>query len=302
MLVLELQVPPFPLLAAVGHAVWQPGVVHGERTFAAYDLIICIRGVLYMEEEGVKYEIAEGKMLVLEPGKHHRGYRPTEVETEVYWIHFRYPQKQDTRDNTTLLTEKNNWQQPLMQRTDQDIEPHPGAVDIPKFGAVDLGKLQPLLDEMVALHAVLTLYRSYELQVMFGRLLLALQSGMRTRGPLSRSFQLSEQVAAYLAHHLETPFDSAEMERELHYHFDYLARCLKQYTGMSPLAYRHHLQVERAKRLLAHTERTLIQIGELCGFQDYNYFARLFKRTTTLTPGEYRKRYQVYCISNVLDS
>ncbi|MBU5672574.1 AraC family transcriptional regulator [Paenibacillus brevis] len=294
MLVLELQVPPFPLLAAVGRAVWQPGVTHGERTFDAYDLIICIRGVLYMEEDGVKYEIAGGKMLVLEPGKHHRGYRPTEVETEVYWIHFRYPQKQDTQDNKALLTEKNNWKQPPMQRTDQDIEPHPGAVDIPKFGPVDLREIRPLLDEMVVLHAVLTLYRSYELQVVFGRLLLALQSGMRARGPLSRSFLLSEQVAAYLAHHLETPFDSAEMERELHYHFDYLARCLKQYTGMSPLVYRHHLQVERAKRLLAHTERTLSQIGELCGFQDYNYFARLFKRTTALTPGEYRKRYQVF--------
>ncbi|AWP28271.1 helix-turn-helix transcriptional regulator [Paenibacillus sp. Cedars] len=101
-----------------------------------------------------------------------------------------------------------------------------------------------------------------------------------------------------MANHLEQPFDSGELDRELHYHFDYLARCLKQYSGMSPLQYRHHLQIERAKRLLAHSELSLIKIGEQRGFQDNNYFTRLFKRQSSYTPGEYRKQYQVFRVDS----
>ncbi|WP_408894912.1 helix-turn-helix domain-containing protein [Paenibacillus taichungensis] len=289
MLVLELQVPPFPLLAAIGHTEWQPGMQHAQRSFEVFDLIICAKGTLYMEEDGIRYEIVEGMMLVLEPGKDHRGYRPTDVQTEVYWIHFQLPSVQKM-----ILKEKTTWEQPLLQQTDQDIEAPPGVIEIPKFAGVDLRNLEPILKEMLELHHVLTRQRSFELHVLLGQFLLQLQKGMRQNSPQARSYFLSEKVANYLGQRLEQPFDSGQMERDLLYHFDYLARCLKQYTGMSPLQYRHHLQMEKAKRLLAHSELPLKRIGELCGLQDHNYFTRLFKRQTSLTPGEYRKKHQLY--------
>ncbi|RAW12945.1 AraC family transcriptional regulator [Paenibacillus taichungensis] len=289
MLVLELQVPPFPLLAAIGHTEWQPGMQHAQRCFDVFDLIICAKGALYMEEDGIRYEIVEGMMLVLEPGKDHRGYRPTDVQTEVYWIHFQLPSVQKM-----ILKEKTTWEQPLLQQTDQDIEAPPGVIEIPKFAGVDLRNLEPILKEMLELHHVLTRQRSFELHVLLGQFLLQLQKGMRQNSPQARSYFLSEKVANYLGQRLEQPFDSGQMERDLLYHFDYLARCLKQYTGMSPLQYRHHLQMEKAKRLLAHSELPLKRIGELCGLQDHNYFTRLFKRQTSLTPGEYRKKHQLY--------
>lgn len=84
MLVLELQVPPFPQLATIGHTLWKPGIVHAKRRFGVFDMIICAKGTLYMEENGVEYEVEQEMLLVLEPGKIHHGYRPTEDETEVY--------------------------------------------------------------------------------------------------------------------------------------------------------------------------------------------------------------------------
>jgi AraC-like DNA-binding protein len=289
MLLLELQVPPFPLLATIGNTLWQPGVVHARRQFDVFDMIVCAKGTLYMEENGVQYEIEQGMMLVLEPGKVHHGYRPTETETEVYWIHFQYP-----LPSQPILVEKHNWQQPLLKATDQDTEPSPAMIDFPKFAAVDLRTVLPLLTEMLTLHKVLTSYRSFELHILFGQLLMQLQNGLRKSSPQARSYFLGEKVASYLASRLELPFVSAQMERDLHYHFDYLARCLKQYSGLSPLQFKHHLQIDRAKRLLAHSELPLIKIGEQCGFQDNNYFTRLFKRQTSFTPGEYRKQYQVF--------
>ncbi|MFD2115146.1 helix-turn-helix transcriptional regulator [Paenibacillus yanchengensis] len=97
-----------------------------------------------------------------------------------------------------------------------------------------------------------------------------------------------------MAEKLALPFDSKRMEHELNYHFDYLARCLKEYCGMSPIQYRHHLQIDRAKRLLAHSKLPLAKVAEQCGFFDMNYFARLLKRHTTFTPSEYRNKHQLF--------
>ncbi|MFC5406264.1 helix-turn-helix domain-containing protein [Cohnella soli] len=230
-----------------------------------FDLIVCSKGTLFMEENGIQYDIGQGMMLVLEPGKVHRGYRPTETETEVYWIHFQYP-----LPSKPLLVDKNNWQQPLLIATEQDTEFKPGMIDIPKFATIDLRSVVPLLTDMLKLHRQLTQYRSFELQTLFGQLLTLLQNGMRKSSPQARSFFLGEKVASYLAGCLELPFDSERMELDLHYHFDYLARCLKQYSGMSPMQYRHRLQIDRAKRFLAQSELSLVQIGEQCGFQDHN--------------------------------
>ncbi|MFB9277477.1 helix-turn-helix domain-containing protein [Cohnella cellulosilytica] len=289
MLVLELKVPPFPLLATIGYVLWPSGVVHAERTFGAFDMIFCMKGTLFMEEDGISYAIRQGMMLALEPGKTHRGFHPTEEETEVYWIHFQYPTASEP-----ILKEKNSWQQPLLKPTNQDTEPPAAMIDIPKFASVDMRAILPLLQEMLRLHSVLTPYSSFELHLMFGQVLTQLQNGMRKSSPQARSYFLGEEVAAYLANRLELPFDSAEMERDLHYHFDYLSRCLKHYSGMSPLQYRHRLQIDRAKRLLTHSELSLTKIREQCGFQDNNYFIRLFKRQTSYTPGEYRKRFQAF--------
>lgn len=289
MLVLELPVPPFPLLATVGHTVWPSGIIHATRQFDVFDMIICARGTLFIEEEGNRYALKEGMILVLEPGKVHQGCQPTEDETEVYWIHFQYPLPANS-----ILVDKNNWQQPLLQATDQDTDIHPALIDIPKFAEVDLRTILPLLQEMLQVHSMLTQYRSFELHILFGQLLTQLQIGLRQSSRQARSYFLGEKVSSYLASRLEHPFVSEQMEHDLHYHFDYLARCLKQYSGMSPLQYRHHLQIERAKKLLAHSELPLFKVGEQCGIQDINYFTRLFKRLTKHTPGEYRKHYQVY--------
>ncbi|WP_127495535.1 helix-turn-helix domain-containing protein [Paenibacillus glycanilyticus] len=288
MLVVELPVPPFPLLTTVGHTLWQSGVVHARRQFDVYDLIICTKGTLYMEENDIPYMLEQGMMLLLEPGKIHGGYRPTESETEVYWIHFQYP------SDLLLLKEKTISPQPLLQVTDQDIVPPPAIIDIPKFAAINVRAIVPLLQEMIKLHSKLTLSRSFELEILFGQLLILLQNGLRENSPNARTYEIGEMMASYLADQLELPFDSKRIELDLNYHFDYLARCLKEYSGMSPMQYRHHLQIDRAKKLLAHTKLPLVKVGEQCGFQDINYFSRLLKRHTSYTPGEYRKKHQIF--------
>jgi len=64
-------------------------------------------------------------------------------------------------------------------------------------------------------------------------------------------------------------------------------------TGHAPLAYVQQLRVEEAKRRLERTNDAIEQIGWRVGYEDAAFFRRLFKRVTGITPGRYRRQFQV---------
>lgn len=47
--------------------------------------------------------------------------------------------------------------------------------------------------------------------------------------------------------------------------------------------------MERAKFLLARTEKRIYEIAFEVGFQDIDYFTRVFKQNTGTTPSAYRR-------------
>jgi AraC-like DNA-binding protein len=85
------------------------------------------------------------------------------------------------------------------------------------------------------------------------------------------------------------PFRGETMEEALHFQFDYITRCLKKHTGMTPLQYLHHLRIGKAKSLLENTSLTVQEIAEQVGFDSANYLIRLFRKMTGMPPGRYRE-------------
>jgi AraC-like DNA-binding protein len=76
-------------------------------------------------------------------------------------------------------------------------------------------------------------------------------------------------------------------------HQDYFSRLFLKHTGQRPLSYLHEKRIERAQYLIATTDLSYAQIAEIIGFQNGSHFSKLFKKITSLTPGEYKKRNQV---------
>jgi AraC-like DNA-binding protein len=72
-------------------------------------------------------------------------------------------------------------------------------------------------------------------------------------------------------------------------HQDYFSRLFVKYTGQRPLAYLHEKRIERAQYLIATTTMSYNEIGEKTGFESLSHFSKIFKKVTSLTPGEYRK-------------
>jgi transcriptional regulator GlxA family with amidase domain len=64
-------------------------------------------------------------------------------------------------------------------------------------------------------------------------------------------------------------------------------------TGHSPIEYMQNLRVEAAKQQLESGDKAVDEISYSVGYEDAAFFRRLFKRTTGLTPGAYRKKFRV---------
>lgn len=73
---------------------------------------------------------------------------------------------------------------------------------------------------------------------------------------------------------------------------NYLSRLVKKHTGRSVGAWIDIVRIQRAKRLLSDTSQPIIDIAAAVGIDDQSYFSRLFKKETSLTPSDFRKKMQ----------
>lgn len=69
----------------------------------------------------------------------------------------------------------------------------------------------------------------------------------------------------------------------------YLSRIFKEKNGESFSEYLTGVRIGKSKALLVGTEMKIKDIGEAVGYYKTNYFIKLFKEYTGMTPGEYRK-------------
>lgn len=283
---LELAIPPLPSLLTVGRAVWAPGSRHQTRSFDAYDLILVKKGAMYMREDDTEYVIQDGQLLLLEPGRIHSGTQACSEPTAVYWVHFRHPEPL-----RRMEAEDIPWSAVLPQGQDSDEHPAEQTMYLPKFGDAPFHLLQPLLDRMVELHRGFAVEQSLKLQVLFCDLLELLQADLGRR-PGSRSAALARETVSYLQRSWNEPFRSEELEEALHFQFDHITRCLKKYTGMTPLQYVQHLRISQAMVLLEQTSLTVQEVAEQVGIPSASFFGRLFRDRTGISPGQYRQRRQ----------
>ena len=69
----------------------------------------------------------------------------------------------------------------------------------------------------------------------------------------------------------------------------HFSRVIKQTFGQSFTDLLSKFRVDKAKEMLLHTDKSLIQIAYDCGFNDQSYFTKVFQKYASQTPGEYRR-------------
>lgn len=87
-----------------------------------------------------------------------------------------------------------------------------------------------------------------------------------------------------------TGFSVNYLAQELQMHPNYLNTLFAREIGYSIGRLIRNYRLEYAKDLLQRTRLSIADIAGKAGFSRHNYFARIFKATTGMTPHEYRKQ------------
>lgn len=69
---------------------------------------------------------------------------------------------------------------------------------------------------------------------------------------------------------------------------DHFIRLFKQETGSTPLKYIIQKKIEKAQLILVTEDISVKNLAYKLSFEDYSYFNRVFKKTTGITPKEYK--------------
>jgi transcriptional regulator GlxA family with amidase domain len=101
------------------------------------------------------------------------------------------------------------------------------------------------------------------------------------------------KAQAWLASHFSVGSPVEEMVRRSAIAERTFKRRFTEATGFAPLDYVQRLRVEDAKRRLERTDAPIDEISWKVGYEDPAFFRRLFKRLTGLSPGYYRRRFQI---------
>lgn len=97
-----------------------------------------------------------------------------------------------------------------------------------------------------------------------------------------------EKAASYIKMNYMHPINVLDVVSFTSLERTYLSKIFKQYKKESIRDYISNTRVEQAKKLLEKTNLSSKQISSYVGFKDECYFSRVFKKTTSLTPQEYR--------------
>lgn len=93
----------------------------------------------------------------------------------------------------------------------------------------------------------------------------------------------------YLYRHYDEELNLTRISREFFLTPAYLCEIFKKFTGCTITGYLLKIRMEKASALLLDTEASLVDIAAQVGYNDYNYFCRLFKRYFNTSPTAYRK-------------
>lgn len=70
----------------------------------------------------------------------------------------------------------------------------------------------------------------------------------------------------------------------------YLNKRFKEVVGETPLQYLTKIRLKNAMTMLHNPDYTIDTIARQCGFQNANYFTKVYKKHTGLTPSEFRNQ------------
>lgn len=98
------------------------------------------------------------------------------------------------------------------------------------------------------------------------------------------------KVIEYIDEHLNENIRQEDLAAIAYMNPSYFSTFFKKYIGLSPFEFILKKRISRAAEYLASTDRTILEIAGMCGFNNAANFNKAFKKLIGKVPSEYRKK------------
>lgn len=287
---LQFTVPPLLHYIVSGYTVHGPGGRHvSRRNIEVFDLLFVKEGCLHIGEEDRQYEVSEGCAVILRPDCYHYGSKESLERTGYFWLHFQTNGAWKATDVMPQAAPPEPHDQETLSRI---FETRTFPLLLPRFVKL------PHPDKMEsALHRLNQLAPSahlsaarFEQQTIFQEAVQLLSASIDAQRETPGT-SCAAKAAEYLRSHYKEEITAAELGERLSFHPVYIARCMQQEYGCSPMEYLLRYRIEQSKLLLLQTDYSIARIAEEVGFNQAPYFSSRFSRIEGITPRQYRQRF-----------
>ena len=178
---------------------------------------------------------------------------------KVYWIHF-------SGEKAVSFMDELEMRESFIKKADTDLS----------------GYFDNIINEI-------SLKKRHYNKAMQGHLMVLMTAIVRKK--MMNSSRLDE-VLSRMNNIRKKELDLDEYAKMCHLSKSQFIRVFKEYTGKTPIRYKNDVLIDKAKERLTHSDKSISEISSFLGFENIYYFSAMFKKSTGMSPAEYRKTHK----------
>ena len=242
------------------------------HTHTHYETFVVVEGKIIHKINGKQYEMVAGDACFIRPSDKHSFHSPKSAPVK-----------------TINFTLKSEYAEALMSLFKIDIADMDENSDL-SF-RIDAAKLRKIVNETILIQSLKNV--SLNDKIMRCKILFNELFGEFTKQKFIGQENAPEWVENLLVT-LSDPLISdmsikKQLATSLNYSYSSMIRLFKKYTGYTIIEYIHMKKIEYAADLLSHSDKKILEIASMLGYDSLSHFNHLFKRYTGIPPTQYRK-------------
>lgn len=117
-----------------------------------------------------------------------------------------------------------------------------------------------------------------------------MEYGQTTKLISSKENFIEDELNPYIKEHIGEKLTIAKIAKDLNTTEKTLERIVNLYTGLSPKKHIQQMRIQKAYDDIIYTSSSLPAIASAVGYDDYNYFIKVFKSVKGMTPSKARRQ------------
>ncbi|CAH2214614.1 response regulator transcription factor [Tepidibacter aestuarii] len=101
--------------------------------------------------------------------------------------------------------------------------------------------------------------------------------------------QILNQVLEHIHNNYQENIELKKCADKYHTSSSYIARVFKKHCGVTFVTYINNLKIKKARELLKEGELSIKEVAHKVGYNNLNYFYKIFKKNTGVTPNMFKQ-------------